>query len=246
MMYIVELPYLIRFKALGKGYFKGIPLIGDRYDWKVLLPANERAYETSLSIGSHLPSFFGKKDEESDPVTNVGWPFVGRNGPMSSGTSPDSPHGMGTLSISRARPYTEPIQARQELKQTLVGIRFQGGPLNYIWQAMHLLQHQHYIEKFPVGFEDGFREACAEEQKIWHEQFSALVVKLYGEAKGAKVEEVRKKLEWKLHRLFQNNCGLYDLEKPGSLESLVEFGQRFCVYTDGKIWSIADEYVLNH
>ncbi|KAJ3716198.1 hypothetical protein C8R42DRAFT_645519 [Lentinula raphanica] len=255
-----ELSYTIRYKEFQNSHAKRIPKLTEslnsgaesnpnlQYQWDVLIGA----HETHLMIGDGLPSFRGMWNETSDPMKNINWPFEGQRGPKSQiSYSGSDPGGMGNIYLPKAKSALSSAEAHSEtlnLVKVLRDVRFQGGPNCHTGQAMQSLLGKHYIPKseLPLGLESGIERACMKELKEWSKQYPALVRKVYGEAHGAKTQGAKEKSRWKLHRLFQNNCQLYDRgsrDDPRPLESLLEFGQRFCVYTTGEIWSVSDEYV---
>ncbi|KAJ3754644.1 hypothetical protein EV360DRAFT_73550, partial [Lentinula raphanica] len=139
------------------------------------------------------------------------------------------PGGMGNIYLSKAKSALSSAEAHSEtlnLVKVLRDVRFQGGPNCHTGQAMQSLLGKRYIPKseLPLGLESGIERACMKELKEWRKQYPALVGKVYGEAHGAKTQGAKEKSRWKLHRLFQNNCQLYDRgsrDDPRPLESLL-------------------------
>ncbi|KAJ3773743.1 hypothetical protein FB446DRAFT_702881 [Lentinula raphanica] len=206
-----------------------------QFQWDVLIGAEE----TSLVMGDNVPSFVGKKAEESDPEANKNWPFMGLRGPRSvtssqKRTSLGLQEGMGQIDLVKTGFTTQagkpsPKIAREKLFEKLEAINFHSGPNHHTREGIRILKE--YGARFASGLEAGIDKACEEEEKIWHgKEYPALVAKLYGEAGPAVDSE---KLRWKLHRLFRNNCVAYVREEPEDLHHLLEFGQKFCIQLDG-------------
>ncbi|KAJ3757711.1 hypothetical protein EV360DRAFT_83763 [Lentinula raphanica] len=207
-----------------------------QFQWDVLIGAEE----TSIVMGDNVPSFVGKKAEESDPEANKNWPFMGLRGPRSDTSSQrrtsvtELQEAMGQIDLVKTGFTTQagkpsPKIAREKLFEKLEAINFHSGPNHHTREGIRILKE--YGARFASGLEAGIDKACEEEEKIWHgKEYPALVAKLYGEAGPAVDSE---KLRWKLHRLFQNNCVAYDREEPEDLHHLLEFGQKFCIQPNG-------------
>ncbi|KAJ3821026.1 hypothetical protein EV361DRAFT_497362 [Lentinula raphanica] len=197
------------------------------FQWDVLIGAEE----TSLIVGHQIPSILARKNEESDPKTNINWPFEIVRGPRTD-MIPASVMGDVDLENTECAKLGGPRTARRRLTEGLQAINFHSGPNHHTREAIRILKD--YGARFASGLEAGIDKACEEEEQIWHgEEYPALVVNLYGQAEAATRRDAVDKLRWKLHRLFQNNCVAYRREQPEDLHDLLKFGQELCIQLDG-------------